>query len=88
MIQGINPLVFISWFFVFIMLIEPKTSASGKLRGGIFGTIAGITAFLVFKFLPQYDLFVSALFVANLSNAVFEKIFSLSYRERINVGAL
>lgn len=72
-VQQVNPLLLVSWFFVFIMLIEPKTSAHGALRGFIFGSIAGITAFLVFKFSPNYDLFVVSLLVANLFNPVLEK---------------
>lgn len=66
--QGINPFMLISWFFVFIMLIEPKTSGFGVLRGSVFGAIAGAVSFLVFKFFPGYDLFVMSLFAANLSN--------------------
>lgn len=61
----VNPLSFISWFFIFVMLIEPKTSGFGKVKGFTFGSIAGIIAFLVFKFMPAYDLFISSLFVAN-----------------------
>lgn len=64
--QRINPLMLISWFFVFVMLIEPKTSGFGNLRGFIFGSVAGIFSFLIFKALPQYDFFVSGLFAANL----------------------
>ncbi len=65
MMQGINPFMLISWFFVFVMLIEPKTSGFGRLNGFIFGSIAGIAAFLVFRFVPRYDLFVLSLFAAN-----------------------
>jgi Na+-transporting NADH:ubiquinone oxidoreductase subunit NqrB len=72
--QGINPLSVVSWFFVFIMLIEPKTSGFGNLRGFVFGSIAGIGAFLIFKFAPHYDFFVGSLFVANLFNPWLERI--------------
>lgn len=72
--QGINPFLLISWFFIFIMLIEPKTSGAGKLRGFAFGGIAGIAAFIIYKTVPQYDLFISSLFIANLFNPLLEKI--------------
>lgn len=69
--SGINPLNIISWFFVFIMLIEPKTSGSGKLRGFLFGGVAGLTSFIIFKFIPQFDMFVTSLVVANACNIIF-----------------
>lgn len=69
---GINPFSLISWFFLFIMLIEPKTSGFGMRRGFIFGAIAGVSSYLFFKFLPRIDLFVGSLFVANLFNPLFE----------------
>lgn len=73
-IFGINAAGLISWFFLFIMLVEPKTSGYGTLRGFIFGGIAGIASFLIFKYIPSYDPFVSSLFFANLSRPVLEKI--------------
>lgn len=72
--QSINPILLISWFFIFIMLIEPKTSGFGNLRGILFGSIAGISSFLIFKLLPQYDFFITGLFIANLCNPVLAKI--------------
>jgi len=72
-ISGINPLRIISWFFLFIMLIEPKTSGYDRLKGFIFGSIAGIASFLIFRFMPRYDMFVSSLFLANLFNPALEK---------------
>ncbi len=76
MIKGINPLLMFNWFFLFIMLIEPKTSGFGLIRGLTFGSIAGLTAFLIFLFIPQYDFFVTSLFIANLCNPVLDKIYS------------
>ncbi len=73
-LQGVNPFMLVSWFFVFIMLIEPKTSGFGLLRGLVFGSIVGLVAFLIFKFLPRYDLFVSSLFVANFFNPLLQRI--------------
>lgn len=70
-----NPFNIISWFFVFIMLIEPKTSGYGVLRGFIFGAIAGLSSFLIFKFLPGKDFFVFSLFIANMFNPVFDRVF-------------
>lgn len=66
-IAGINPLGIVSRFFVFIMLIEPKTSGYGAWRGFAFGAIAGTSAFLIHRLLPGVDYFVASLFLANLS---------------------
>ena len=73
-IDKINAFTIISWFFLFIMLIEPKTSGFGVLRGFIFGSIAGVSSFVVFKLFPGLDFFVSSLFIANLCNPALEKI--------------
>lgn len=72
--QQVNPLLLASWFFIFIMLIEPKTSGFGLIRGFMFGSIAGIVSFLIFKFVPTYDMFVVSLFAANLLNPLLEKM--------------
>ena len=72
--QGINPLMLVGWFFMFIMLIEPKTSGFGLWKGFIFGSIAGAGSFIVLKFLPGYDFFVSSLFLANLARLLLEKL--------------
>ncbi|MFH1863972.1 MAG: hypothetical protein ABIJ85_03670 [bacterium] len=74
LIGQINPLLMVSWFFVFIMLIEPKTSGFGRVRGFVFGGITGLSAFLIMKYSPSYDLFVSALFIANLLSPVLKMI--------------
>ncbi|MBI5124494.1 MAG: hypothetical protein HZA72_03655, partial [Candidatus Omnitrophica bacterium] len=71
-----NPFSLISWFFIFVMLIEPKTSGYGALRGFVFGGIAGISAILLFRLLPGFDPFVTSLFIANLSNPLLEKLMS------------
>ncbi|MDP8257808.1 MAG: RnfABCDGE type electron transport complex subunit D [Candidatus Aadella gelida] len=71
--SGVNPLNMISYFFLFIMLIEPKTSGFGKGRGFAFGSIAGLMSFVMFKCMAQIDIFVSSLIVANIFNALWIK---------------
>lgn len=66
-----NPFGIISWFFVFIMLIEPKTSGYGALRGFVFGAIAGTASVLLYKFIPQYNPFVCSLVIANQIRATY-----------------
>ncbi len=73
-ISKINPIIMISWFFLFIMLIEPKTSGYGNLRGFVFGGICGVVSYLIFKFIPGYEPFISSLFIANLFNPFLERI--------------
>ena len=82
-LQEINPLMLISWFFVFVMLIEPKTSGYGNLPGFVFGGIAGVSAYLIYSYFGRYDLFVSSLLVANLSRPWLEKLLAkLSWLKR------
>ena len=69
-ISGVNPLNMISWFFLFVMLIEPKTSGFGTWKGLTFGGIAGLMSFIMFKFMPQLDIFVISLIVANIFNTI------------------
>jgi len=69
--SGVNPLNMISWFFLFIMLIEPKTSGFGVLNGFLFGSISALISFIMFKFMPQLDIFVTSLVVANAFNIIF-----------------
>lgn len=68
-----NPLLLVSWFFVFVMLIEPKTSGYGDVRGFIFGALSGIFSIAVYKLLPQYDFFVVSLAFANSSRVLLDK---------------
>jgi len=65
---GINSVSFLNWFFVFIMLIEPKSSGVGLIRGISFGATAAVSSFITFQFFPNADLFISGLFIANLFN--------------------
>lgn len=65
-----NPLLILSWFFICIMLIEPRTSGNGWKQGVTFGSIVGAVAFLAYYFLPQYSFFVLALLFGNLYIAV------------------
>lgn len=68
-----NPLMIINWFFIFVMLIEPKTSGAGSARGFIFGALTAIFAFIVFNFFPKYDFFICGLFFANLCMPLFKR---------------
>ncbi|MCK5655183.1 MAG: hypothetical protein KAI03_02670 [Candidatus Aureabacteria bacterium] len=68
----VNPVLITSWFFLFVMLIEPKTSGFGVLRGFLFGSAAGIFSFLIFKIFPGRDFFVPSLFIANSLNPVLD----------------
>ncbi|MFH2070497.1 MAG: hypothetical protein ABIJ11_04720 [Elusimicrobiota bacterium] len=85
-VEGINPFLLISWFFVFVMLVEPKTSGYGVLRGIVFGGIAGLASFLFYRFLPGRDFFVLSLFVANIFNPVFDKLFFRTGGQKVVVG--
>lgn len=63
--SGQNPFLLMSYFFLFIMLIEPKTSGHGMVRGFVFGALSGAFCFISFKFFPAGDMFVCSLMAAN-----------------------
>ncbi len=63
----INPLNLINWFFVFVMLIEPKTSGAGLVKGIILGSVSAGVGMILFKIFPQIDIFVCGLVFANLA---------------------
>ncbi|MFH1519416.1 MAG: hypothetical protein ABIE75_02455 [Candidatus Omnitrophota bacterium] len=70
----INPLNLINWFFLSVMLIEPKTSGYGLVKGSIFGAVAAIACFLIYKFSLGTSLFITALVIANLFNIISDII--------------
>ncbi|MBU1112305.1 MAG: hypothetical protein KKH93_00320, partial [Candidatus Omnitrophica bacterium] len=74
LVDKVKAFAILSFFFLFVMLIEPKTSGYGLSRGFGFGGLAGIFAFLIFKFFPGRDFFVSALFLANAFNPFLDRI--------------
>jgi len=60
----------INLFFIFFMLIEPKTSPAylkGKL---IYGSVVALFALLAMGFLVRYDFLVTALIAGNIINAL------------------
>ncbi len=69
----INTVGVLSWFFVFVMLIEPKTSPEGTRRGMAFGAVAAVVSFVMFKYIPRCDPYVTALFVAGLLKPFIER---------------
>ena len=64
----------ISWFFVFVMLIEPKTSGYGTLKGVLFGAVAGAFCFLTFRYIPAFDPFVFSLLLANVARIAMSEL--------------
>jgi Na+-translocating ferredoxin:NAD+ oxidoreductase RnfD subunit len=64
----------INLFFVFVMLIEPMTSLSGRLSGWLFGSIVAIGGFIFYLFLPQYDFALSGLLIGNLANIFLRRL--------------
>lgn len=85
-LSGFSPFDMISWFFLFIMLIEPKTSGFGIREGLVFGGISGLASFIMFRFIPRIDIFVASLIAANIFSAVianfrFKKFGPVSVKE-------
>lgn len=82
LLEKINPLNLINWFFLFVMLIEPKTSGRGLIPGIAFGAIVGAVSFSVYKFALGLDLFICALFIANIFKAISDIIISKKHGVR------
>lgn len=61
----LNPFLYVNFFFVFIMLIEPKTSPYASKSQYVYGILAAIFSFLFFLFLPRYDYSILALVTTN-----------------------
>jgi len=68
LIQKINPLYvfgYLSYFFIFIMLIEPKTTPITKLGKIIFGILVGVTIFILTQIGIRFDAELASLLLAN-----------------------
>lgn len=69
-----NPLIFINFFFVFIMLIEPKTIPATKNGRIIYAVLVASLSFIFFKLIPQYDYSILALAGSNMFVPFFNKL--------------
>ncbi len=58
----------INLYFVFVMLIEPKTSPIKLAKGIIFGSVVGLVGFLLYVMHPTLDYLLVSLAVGNLLN--------------------
>jgi Na+-translocating ferredoxin:NAD+ oxidoreductase RnfD subunit len=61
-----NPFIYVNFFFVFVMLIEPKTSPYAKKEQYIYSISAAILSYLFFLIAPMYDYSIFALVTTNL----------------------
>lgn len=64
-ISLLDSLLLINIFFVFVMLIEPKTSPTNKKGMAVYATMVAVFSALAFKFIPQYDFSILALACTN-----------------------
>lgn len=63
----LDSLLLINIFFVFIMLIEPKTIPVTKKGIIAYAALAALFSFVSFKLIPQYDFSIFALALTNAS---------------------
>ncbi len=63
----------INLYFVFVMLVEPKTSPAKVLKGIIFGGLVGLMGFLFYIKQPSFDYLLASLAVGNLLNFFWRK---------------
>lgn len=61
-----NFIFLINIFFVFVMLVEPKTSPVTKKGQIFFAIIVALFSFIIFKTSPQYDFSILALALGNV----------------------
>lgn len=71
----INPILYANFFFIFVMLIEPKTSPYPKHEQYIYSAAAAVFSYLFFLLCPQYDFSILALGATNL-------LMSIGYTQR------
>ncbi|MDP2939158.1 MAG: RnfABCDGE type electron transport complex subunit D [Candidatus Omnitrophota bacterium] len=63
----------INLYFVFVMLIEPKTSAFKLTAGIVFGCFVAVAGFISYLFLPKLDYLLVGLALGNLFNSLNER---------------
>ena len=69
-VAGLYPrewLLFPNMFFIFVMLIEPKTSPLNQKGLIIYGILTALFGFAFFKLLPQHDFSLISLALVNLT---------------------
>jgi len=70
----------LNYFFIFFMLIEPKTSPVYLRSKIIYGIIVSVLVILYFAFLPKYDFLVLGLLLGNLIHALLRRKTALNWR--------
>lgn len=61
-----NPLLLVNIFFIFVMLIEPKTSPVTQKGTALYALLAALFSFTFFKLIPAYDFSILALMSADV----------------------
>jgi len=61
-------------FFVFVMLVEPKTAPLTRKGITAYAVLAALFSFIFFKTLPQYDFSLLALFCSNMLTPFLNKL--------------
>jgi Na+-translocating ferredoxin:NAD+ oxidoreductase RnfD subunit len=70
----IDAILYLNYFFLFIMLIEPKTTPSPKKQQILFGSLTGITASIIYLFPSPVDAVLPALLIWNLLFFIFKNL--------------
>lgn len=61
-----NGLLMLNFFFVFVMLVEPRTSPFRRPGRIVYGILAAVFSLLYLMFLPRFDPWICGLLTANL----------------------
>lgn len=69
-LQGASPLRYIfgylSYFYIFVMVVEPKTSPSGFVGKVLFGIVLSVISFVMYRVNLPFDVDLPALLMGNL----------------------
>ncbi|UCD15950.1 MAG: RnfABCDGE type electron transport complex subunit D [Candidatus Omnitrophota bacterium] len=65
---------YLSYFFIFIMLIEPKTTPLSRLGKGVFGVIVAVLIFVFTEAGAKFDVELGALLIANMAVPFINKL--------------
>ncbi|MBU2102599.1 MAG: RnfABCDGE type electron transport complex subunit D [Candidatus Omnitrophota bacterium] len=67
----IDQIQYANYFFMFVMLIEPKTSPFGSRQKVVFGLLVSLSAFILYTVKFAYDADLPALLIGNLLFVLF-----------------
>lgn len=69
---------YLSYFYIFVMLIEPKTTPTRPLPKFIFGALTAVLIFIFSEIGVRFDAELATLLILNLTVPLLDKISALN----------